>query len=64
MMSTVYEETIMKKNKDYDKWKNSCPITEKIQPRCMLFKTNYRNLDEAETQIKKLDKSLSSYNYK
>ena len=54
----------MQKNKDYDKWKNSCPITEKIQPRCMLFKTNYRNLDEAETQIKKLDKSLSSYNYK
>ena len=64
MMSTVYEETIMKKKKCYNKWKNSCPITESIQSRCMLFKTNYRNLDEAETQIKKLDESLSSYNYK
>ncbi len=64
MMSTVYEETVMRNNKDYKIWKNSCPITEKIQPRCMLFKTNYRNLDEANSKVKMLEKSLSSFNYK
>jgi perosamine synthetase len=64
MMSTVYEETVMKNHKDYKNWKNSCPITEKIQPRCVLFKTNYRNLDEASSHIKKLEKNLSSFNYK
>ena len=61
MMSTVYEETVMKNHKDYKSWKHSCPITEKIQPRCMLFKTNYRTIREAKTHIDILNNSLSKY---
>lgn len=64
MMSTVYEEEVMKKNENYKIWKGSCPITEKIQPRCMLFKTNYRSISEAEKHISVLKKSLESYNFK
>ncbi len=61
MMSTVYEEDVMKKHSNYLEWKKSCPITEKIQPRCMLFKTNYRSLSEAEQKIRTLEKNLHSF---
>lgn len=63
MMSTVYEEIIMRKHKDYKYWKNSCPITEEIQPRCILFKTNYRSLEEAEKNIGILEKNLKSFKF-
>ena len=29
-----------------------CPITEEVQPTCMLFKTNYRDLSVAEDKAK------------
>lgn len=63
MMSTVYEEDVMRKHPDYKYWKNSCPITEEIQPRCILFKTNYRSIDEAEKNISILSKNLGSYKF-
>ena len=47
MMSPVYSEQIMKKM-GYEKNKKLCPVTEEIQPRSMLFKTNYRSLKEAK----------------
>ncbi len=51
MMSTVYEEDVMRKNENYKDWRRACPVTEEIQPRCMLFKTNYRSIAEAEKHI-------------
>ena len=63
MMSTVYEEEVMKKHSDYKIWQNSCPITEEIQPRCILFKTNYRSLEEAEKNILILENSLKKYKF-
>jgi len=63
MMSTVYEEDIMKKHKDYKNWQNSCPITEEIQPKCILFKTNYRTIEEAEKNISILEKNLENYKF-
>ena len=63
MMSTVYEEEVMKKHKDYKSWKNSCPITEEIQPRCILFKTNYRSLEDAQKNISTLEKNLENYKF-
>ena len=63
MMSTVYEEDVMRKHEDYKIWHKSCPITEEIQPRCILFKTNYRSLEEAEKNILILEKSLESYKF-
>jgi len=62
-MSTVYEEDIMKKHKDYKNWQNSCPITEEIQPKCILFKTNYRTIEEAEKNISILEKNLENYKF-
>ncbi len=63
MMSVVYDEDIMSKEKCYHNWKNSCPITEEIQPRCILFKSNYRSLDEAEKYIKLLSNSMDKYKF-
>ena len=53
----------MRKHKDYKYWKNSCPITEEIQPRCILFKTNYRSLEEAEKNISVLEKNLQNFKF-
>ena len=64
MMSTVYEEDVMRKNENYKYWRGACPVTEEIQPRCMLFKTNYRSIAEAEKHISVLKESLESYNFK
>ena len=61
MMSPVYSEEIMKDLGYYDENLNKCPVTEEIQPRCMLFKTNYRSIDEAKIHIKKLEDSLNKY---
>ena len=48
MMSPVYSEEIMKDLGYLDKNLKKCLITEEIQPRCMLFKTNYRSIDQAK----------------
>ena len=61
MMATVYKEKIMQ-DLGYDKeCSGSCPITEEIQPRCILFKTNYRNLTEAKKNIDILEKKLKVF---
>ena len=61
MMATAYKEKIMQEL-GYDKeCSGSCPITEEIQPRCILFKTNYRNLTEAKKNIDILEKKLKSF---
>ena len=61
MMSPVYSEEIMKDLGYCDQNLNKCPVTEDIQPRCILFKTNYRSVDEARINIKKLEESLKKY---
>ena len=56
-----YEEPIMKELGYYEKCKGTCPVAEKIQPKMMQFKTNYRTLEEAEKWIKKLKFSLDNF---
>jgi perosamine synthetase len=61
MMATVYKEKIMQEL-GYDKeCSGTCPITEEIQPRCILFKTNYRDLNEAKKNIEILEKNLNLF---
>ena len=60
-MILTYEEPIMKKLGYYQKCKGTCPVAEKIQPRMMQFKTNYRTLDEAKKHIEKLKYSLDKF---
>ena len=60
-MAPVYSEGVMKKLGFEKKYKNKCIITEKIQPRAMLFKTNYRSLKEASKYIKILESSLVKF---
>ena len=60
MMSPVYSEDVMK-SLGYNRWKKQCPVTEKIQPRSILFKTNYRSIKEAKKFIQKLKKSIETY---
>tara|TARA_R100000315_G_scaffold62399_1_gene43723 strand:- start:1689 stop:2852 length:1164 start_codon:yes stop_codon:yes gene_type:complete len=56
-LSIPYEEPVMKK---YHYIKGECPNAEKIQPKMMQFKCNYRDLSEAERKIQILKKSLTS----
>jgi hypothetical protein len=44
--------------KPYPYW-SQCPIAEDLQKKLMLFKTNYRNLGEAERQAEILAKLIS-----
>ena len=60
-MILTYEEPIMKKLGYYEKCKGTCPVAEKIQPRMMQFKTNYRTIDEAKKHIEKLKHSLDKF---
>ena len=55
-LSIPYEEPVMSK---YNYIKGECPNAEKVQPKMMQFKCNYRNLDEAKSKIDILKKSLS-----
>ena len=41
----------------YD-YKGDCPVAEKTQPKMMQFKANYRSLENAEKNIKILNKVL------
>ena len=61
MMATVYNEGIMDELGYSEEYKGKCPITEEVQPRCILFKTNYRSIEEAEKYINILEQSLSKY---
>ena len=60
-MILSYEEPIMKKLGYYEKCKGTCPIAEKIQPKMMQFKTNYRTIEDAKKQISILKSSLDSF---
>ena len=60
-MILTYEEPIMRKLGYYEKCKGTCPVAEKIQPRMMQFKTNYRTIDEAKKHIEKLKYSLDKF---
>ena len=61
MMQPAYREPIMTEMGYTAKYENICPVAEKVQRRSMLFKTNYRSLDEAKHQIDRLAKSLTAY---
>ena len=61
MMSPVYSEDVMKSLGYFEKNKNMCPVTENIQPKCMLFKTNYRSLDIVEKKAELLYKQIKRY---
>ena len=60
-MILTYEEPIMKKLGYYEKCKGTCPIAEKIQPKMMQFKTNYRTIEDAAKQVDILKSSLNSF---
>tara|TARA_R100000030_G_scaffold99878_1_gene91712 strand:- start:1341 stop:2504 length:1164 start_codon:yes stop_codon:yes gene_type:complete len=55
-LSIPYQEPVMSK---YDYIKGECPNAEKIQPKMIQFKCNYRDLNEAEQKINIVKKSLS-----
>jgi perosamine synthetase len=61
MMQPAYKEPIMVELGYAEKYKDLCPTAEKVQQRSMLFKTNYRNIEEAEKNINVLRKTLSEY---
>ena len=54
MMQPPYKEPILQ-DLGYEGY---CPVTEEIQRRSMLFKTNYRTLDEAKTYIEILGRTV------
>ena len=60
-MILTYQEPIMKQLGYFEKYNGKCPVAEKIQPKMMQFKTNYRTLEEAEKWIKKLKFSLDNF---
>jgi perosamine synthetase len=58
MMQPAYKEPIMVELGYAEKYKGLCPIAEDVQQRSMLFKTNYRTIDEAAKYIDILRKTL------
>ena len=61
MMSPVYSEDIMKELGYHKENVKKCKITADIQARCILFKTNYRDRQQAALQINKLEESLKKF---
>ena len=57
-MQPAYREPIMDKLGYKEKYDGSCPIAEDVQKRSMLFKTNYRTLEEANKYIDILFKTI------
>ena len=53
-----YEEPIMKELGYSKKYKGKCPVAERIQPKIMQFKTNYRDLETAKMKIDVLKESI------
>ena len=56
-----YKEPIMKKLGYYEKYKGKCVVAEKIQPKMMQFKTNYRDLQAAKKNIDVLKESIKRF---
>jgi|TARA_B100000959_G_C14918725_1_gene598548 hypothetical protein len=63
IIPAVYEEEVVKKHENHNNWKRSCSVTEKIQPKYMLFKTNYRSISETEKKINFLEKNLKKFSF-
>jgi perosamine synthetase len=61
MMQPAFNEPIMEKLGYSEKYKDHCSIAKEVQQRSMLFKTNYRNLKEAEKNINVLKKTLKTH---
>ena len=61
MMQPTFKEPILNKLGYTKKYKGMCPITEEVQSRSMLFKTNYRSASEAKRNIDNLNNSLAKY---
>lgn len=61
MMAIAYTEPIMEKLGYYEKFKGTCPVAEQIQPRNMLFKTNYRDIREASEHIQVLRQTMEDF---
>ena len=53
-LSVAYEEPVMEKYKHI----GTCPVAERIQPKMMQFKTNYRNMEKAKEQAQILKKTI------
>ncbi len=47
-LSVPYEEPVMS---NYNYIKGDCPVAEQTQPKLMQFKTNYRDMQNAENKI-------------
>ena len=60
MMQPAYKEPIMVKLGYAEKYKGLCPVAEDVQQRSMLFKTNYRTIEEAIKYIDVLKKTLDA----
>lgn len=61
MMQPSYLEPVMVEMGYKDAWSGKCPIAENVQKRSMLFKTNYRNIEEAKHHIKTLKMTLDDH---
>ena len=61
MMQPAYREPIMNKLGFKSEYEGSCPVAEKVQKVSMLFKTNYRTIEEAELNINQLNNNISKY---
>lgn len=61
MMQPSYKEPIMVELGYAEKYAGRCPVAEDVQQRSMLFKTNYRSLQEAETHISVLHKNIKNF---
>ena len=58
-MQPAYKEPIMVELGYAEKYKDLCPVAEEVQQRSLLFKTNYRTIEEAEKHINNLRKTLN-----
>ena len=61
MMQPTFKEPILNKLGYTKKNKGMCPVTEEVQSRSMLFKTNYRSASEAKRNIDNLNNSIAKY---
>jgi perosamine synthetase len=61
MMQPSYLEPVMIDLGFGEKYRGKCPVTENVQKRSMLFKTNYRSVEEAKKCIDILKLSLNDY---
>ena len=58
-MGDIYENPEIYKNISYKK--GLCPVAERIQPKIMQFKTNYRDLNLAAKKAQVLKKTIKFF---